>query len=309
MYICKRRDYHSINFITLIIISMKKSLLILGMFAIATLIGCQNKEEQKAREQKVQDSFAALMSAKDGEMEKMFKELNDVDVALAEVTNTYAGVSKVANTSGEISKDAKANIFSKIESIKSALAANKQKVANVNAKLKKANKQNTQLQSFVSNLESRIKEQEEQIQALNTELAKKNIQIDALTKNVNDLSNKNKQKDAQILKIEDEKNTAYFAVGTKKELIAKNLIDQKGGFIGIGKTSSFAHNANYENLTKIDIRNTQEIPLTGRKTKLISSHPSSSYSLEGDVKKPTSIRITNPEQFWKGSKCLVIMVD
>lgn len=288
---------------------MKRSLLVLGIFAIATLVGCNNKAEQKAREQKLQDSFASLMMAKDSEMEKLFQELNEVDAALTEITSTYAGVSKAANTTGEISKDTKANINSKIAEIKDILEQNKRKVANVSSQLKKTKNQNTQLQSFVTNLESRIKEQEEQIQALNKELAAKNQEIQTLNKNLSEQKNINKQKDAQILKIEDEKFTAYFAVGTKTELLAKNLIDRKGGFLWIGRSSVVANNANFENLTKIDIRNTQEIPLTGAKVKLVSPHPTDSYSLEGDPKKPTSIRITNPEQFWKSTRCMVIMVD
>jgi len=288
---------------------MKRSLLVLGIFVIATLVGCNNKAEQKAREQKLQDSFASLMMAKDSEMEKLFQELNEVDAALTEITSTYAGVSKAANTTGEISKDTKANINSKIAEIKDILEQNKRKVANVSSQLKKTKNQNTQLQSFVTNLESRIKEQEEQIQALNKELAAKNQEIQTLNKNLSEQKNINKQKDAQILKIEDEKFTAYFAVGTKTELLTKNLIDRKGGFLWIGRSSVVANNANFENLTKIDIRNTQEIPLTGAKIKLVSPHPTDSYSLEGDPKKPTSIRITNPEQFWKSTRCMVIMVD
>lgn len=288
---------------------MKKSLFIIGLFVIATLFSCKNDAEQKAREQKIHDSFAQLMSAKDTELQGLFQELNDIDSSLTQVTSTYASVSKVANTSGEISKDTKANIKDKISTINNILAESKKKVANVNSKMKKDNKENAQLKAFVKNLEARIQEQEEQIQALTAELAKKNIQIENLTKNVDELNTRTKQKDAQIMKIEDEKNVAYFVVGTKKELIAKGLVDRKGGFIGLGKSEVFANNADFSNLTKIDIRNTQEIPLTGKKIKIITSHSTSSYTLEGNPKMPSSIRITNPEQFWRGNKCLVIMVD
>ena len=70
-----------------------------------------------------------------------------------------------------------------------------------------------------------------------------------------------------------------------------------------------ADNTDFASLTKIDTRNTQEIPLTGKRIKIVTTHPDTSYSLEGDPKRPTSIRITNPDLFWKASKCLVIMVD
>ena len=89
----------------------------------------------------------------------------------------------------------------------------------------------------------------------------------------------------------------------------KNLVDKRGGFIGLGKAIVPADNTDFAALTKIDTRNTQEIPLTGKRIKIVTTHPDTSYSLEGDPARPTSIRITNPDLFWKASKCLVIMVD
>lgn len=287
---------------------MKKSLLFIGLLVIATMFGCQSEKEQLAREKQLQDSFAQIMLVKDAELEGLFMELNQIDSSLTEVTNRYTNVSKVANTSGEMSQDTKVSIKEKIETINNLLADNKRKIANVNSRMSKNNKENEQLKVFVKNLETRIKEQEEQIQALNAELAKKNVQIDNLNKNVADLNEKAKQRDAQIMKIEDEKNTAYFVIGTKRELMNKNIIDRKGGFIGIGKSSVLSTSADYSNFTKIDIRNTQEIALTGKKIEIITSHPSTSYSLEGDPKAPTSIRITNPEEFWRGNRCLIIRV-
>ena len=183
---------------------MKKSLLIIGLFAIVSFFGCQNEKEQQAREKQIHDSFAQLMSAKDGELESLFQELNDIDSSLNEVTNKYSKVSKVANSTGEISKDTKSRIKSNIETINNLLSENRRKIANVNAKMNKNNKENQQLKNFVQSLEARILEQEQQIQALNAELAKKNIQIDNLTKDVADLNSKTKNKDAQIMKIEDD---------------------------------------------------------------------------------------------------------
>ncbi|MEE1118964.1 MAG: hypothetical protein U0K90_03445, partial [Bacteroidales bacterium] len=133
--------------------------------------------------------------------------------------------------------------------------------------------------------------------------------IKSLEKDVASLKEVEKKKNKQIAEIQDEQNTAYFAIGTKKELRTKNIVDRKGGFIGIGKATVLANNSDFAAFTKIDTRNTQEIPLTGKKIKIVTPHAETSYSLEGDPKRPTSIRIINPDLFWKASKCLVIMVD
>lgn len=286
---------------------MRRKIIVICLICGA-LAAC-NGNKLKEREKQLQDSFASIQSAKDAEMETLFQQLNEIDASLGEVSQAYTDISQVANATNEVNKDAVSSIKTKISAIKSLIEAEKSKLAAVNASLSKQKRQNTQLKTFVTNLENRVKEQEQQLQTLNEELQKKNIKIEELTKNVADLKSETKNKDKKIMQIEDEKHAAYFTIGTKKELRAKNIVDKKGGFIGLGRADVLSNNADFASLTKIDTRNTQEIPLTGKGIKVVTPHPETSYSLEGDPKKPTSIRITNPDLFWKASKCLVIMVD
>ena len=286
---------------------MKKTLFIIGLSAIF-MAGCQNGEMQE-RERQLQDSFASVMSAKNAEMEAFFQQLNEIETSLNEVTSAYSDVVENATANGETSKDAVAGIKAKIANLGDILAADKAKLKSLNNQIYRANKQNKELKNFVASLESRIAEQESQIQALTKEIEKKNTTIKALEKDVATLKEADKKKNKQIAEIQDEQNTAYFAIGTKKELRTKNIVDRRGGFIGLGKSTVLANNSDFAAFTKIDTRNTQEIPLTGKRVKIVTPHAETSYSLEGDPKRPTSIRIINPDLFWKASKCLVIMVD
>ena len=265
------------------------------------MAGCQNGAMQE-REKQLQDSFASVMSAKNAELEAFFQQLNEIETSLNEVTSTYSDVVENVTANGETSKDAVAGIKAKIANLGDILAADKAKLKSLNNQIYRANKQNKEL-------ESRIAEQESQIQALTKEIEKKNTTIKALEKDVASLKEADKKKNKQIAEIQDEQNTAYFAIGTKKELRTKNIVDRRGGFIGLGKSTVLANNSDFAAFTKIDTRNTQEIPLTGKRIKIVTPHAESSYSLEGDPKRPTSIRIINPDLFWKASKCLVIMVD
>lgn len=272
------------------------------------MAGCQNGAMQE-REKQLQDSFASVMSAKNAELEAFFQQLNEIETSLNEITSTYSDVVADVNANGETSQAAVAGIKTKIANLGDILAADKAKLKSLNNQIYRANKQNKELQNFVASLESRIAEQEAQIQALTKELEKKNATIKSLEKDVASLKEVEKKKNKQIAEIQDEQNTAYFAIGTKKELRTKNIVDRKGGFIGLGKATVLANNSDFAAFTKIDTRNTQEIPLTGKKIKIVTPHAETSYSLEGDPKRPTSIRIINPDLFWKASKCLVIMVD
>ena len=94
-------------------------------------------------------------------------------------------------------------------------------------------------------------------------------------------------------------HTAWYVFGTKKEL-AENRILEKGDVL----KSNF--NRNY--FTKIDIRVDKEIKLYSKSAKILTSHPSSSYTLQRDASKQYILRITNPEVFWSTSKYLVVQV-
>ena len=79
--------------------------------------------------------------------------------------------------------------------------------------------------------------------------------------------------------------------------------------MGIGKRSAVSSDSDLQNYTKIDIRKVTEVKLSGKKIKILTSHPSGSYKLIGDAKKPTAIQINNPSEFWQKSKFLVIEID
>ena len=286
---------------------MKKALFIIGLSAIF-MAGCQNGALQE-REKQLQDSFASVMSAKNAELEAFFQQLNEIETSLNEITATYSDVVADANATGETSQVVVAGIKAKISKLGDILAEDKAKLKSLNSQIYRVNKQNSELKNFVASLESRIAEQEAQIQTLTKEIEKKNATIKSLEKDVAGLKEADKKKSKQLAEIQDEQNTAYFAIGTQKELRAKNIVDRRGGFIGLGKSTVLANNSDFAAFTKIDTRNTQEIPLTGKRIKIVTPHPETSYSLEGDPKRPTSIRIINPDLFWKASKCLVIMVD
>ena len=67
-------------------------------------------------------------------------------------------------------------------------------------------------------------------------------------------------------------------------------------------------NFNKSYFTKIDIRVEKEIKLYSKSAKILTMHPSSSYSLTTDAKDQYVLRITNPDIFWSTSNYLVIQV-
>lgn len=289
---------------------MKKLILALSVVAlIVSSCGKKELEDKIITQQKLQDSIHAVLQAKDAEIESLFQELNSIEESLSEVSSKYGNVNKLKDNTKEVSKDTRQRITSQIQDINEILSANKQKLANLNSRVNSEGGKSKQLNSFIEKLQTRITEQESQIQALTTELQEKKIVIENLNKNIDNLSKQNQVKDEQILKIEAEKNIAYYIIGTKKELLAEGIISSSGGFLGIGKKTKVDSDSDLSKYTKIDIRKVNEIPLNEEKIKILTIHPSSSYVFKGDDKKPSGIEIKNAHEFWGKSRFLVIILD
>lgn len=103
-------------------------------------------------------------------------------------------------------------------------------------------------------------------------------------------------------------NVAYYAFGTKKELVEKNVIEKEGGVLGMGKTIKMKKDFNRDYFMKIDIRQFNQLPLNTKKAKLVTIHPDNTYHWVGE-KTVESIVIDKPDEFWKTSKYLLIVVE
>lgn len=66
---------------------------------------------------------------------------------------------------------------------------------------------------------------------------------------------------------------------------------------------------NKEAFTKIDYTATNTITLDTKNVKLVSTHPSGTYKIDRQNDKVKGIQITDPENFWKASKYLVVITD
>ena len=178
------------------------------------------------------------------------------------------------------------------------------------AKLQKRARQGSiaaeQLKATIENLTAELEEKTRQIEILRAELSQKDVRITELDQTVTNLSEDvaelktESQERANTITSQDRQiHTAWYVFGTKKEL-AENRILEKGKVL----QSNF--NRNY--FTKIDIRVEKEIKLYSKSAKILTSHPSSSYTLERDASKQYVLRVVNPEVFWSTSKYLVIQV-
>ena len=203
----------------------------------------------------------------------------------------------------------KNQIAAQIKEIESLMAANKQKIANLQSKISADNKESTRLQELVSSQEKRIADQESQIAQLLTELENNKVIINKLNQDVTELTASNQQKDEYIKLQTAEANRAFYVVGTYDDLNEAGIVSKSGGFIGIGRRQGTNSEMPLDRFTQIDRTKVTTIPINMKRAVVVSKHPENSYELvmdENDSKQVSYLRILNPAKFWELTRFLVI---
>lgn len=290
---------------------MKKYLVIPVMFSLlfACLFGgqgCKNKEvemQQQAQLKSVRthDSLLALKSqGQDSTITAYIKSFNDIQDNLDSIKIK----AKIMTLSGSSEgRDKKAMIISDMKFISELMMKNKAELEKMKSKLANSGMKNVELEKMIAHLTEELTEKDADIAALSSKLAEANANLKSVMKKFDDSMQVINQQHQVIA----EQNTVYYAMGTTKELKNKGVIIKKGGVLGIGGTEALKSNTNTSYFTSADMYSLHTIQLFSKLDKIITSHPSGSYTVSGD-KKVDSLVITNPKLFWSESKYLVIVV-
>jgi len=285
---------------------MKK--LIFIALAIPFLFSCNNRKKEYEALQARYDSVLTLGFTKDTTILSYVETFNSIQKNLDSIKQAEMLITKSTATDGELQPDQKEQINRDINLIYEMLQKNKQAIAEMKSKLKKSNAKVTALEQMVDRMTRQIEEKDGEIAQLRDQLEKMNIQIEILNTNVENLSAESQAKSQTISEQTDALNTAYYVLGTRKELQSENIITREGGFVGIGKNNKLKDDFNRDYFTRVDITKLRSIPVLKKKATIITSHPSQSYRIYGD-KSVDSIVIKNARDFWSTSKYLVIIVE
>jgi hypothetical protein len=161
-------------------------------------------------------------------------------------------------------------------------------------------------------MNGQLMQKDAELADLNTRLASLNLQVAQLITDVDTLTAENQRVNQTLNETKTALHAAYFVVGGRKDLEKSKVIDHKGGLLGIGTTKKLNENADPSQFTQIDYTQTTTIPVNGQNVRLVTSHPTDSYSLEKDgtnSKKVKNVVINDPDKFWRSSKYLVVMKD
>ncbi|MGP1560231.1 MAG: hypothetical protein ACTTHY_07375 [Prevotella intermedia] len=301
---------------------MKKLLIYAACGAMALASCNQNKSINPAEIQN--DSLRAIINARDNEVNDMMATMNQIQQGFAEIN---AAENRVTLAKEGERADKATQIKENIQFITQRMQENRELIKKLQQQLQETGFKGEEMKKTLVQLTAQLAQKDNELKVLRAELASKNIHIKELDQTISglntDVSNlktdkanltaakqtletekanlqtESKQKSETISTQDMQLNTGWYVFGTKRELREQRILAD-------GKVLQGSFNKNY--FTKIDIRSTREVKLYSKSAKLLTAHPSSSYSLTKDAAGQYVLRINDPQTFWSTSKYLVVQV-
>ena len=280
-----------------------KKLTILSVLALAFAFTSCDFETQAFKDMRYQrDSIQHLQQTQLDELLGYMDIVQEVDSSFEAIRESQNMLSMVSYEEGK--QGVKQRVQENIYMISNLLAENNAKIAELEERLNESDLKNTKFQKTINRLKKDLKAKNAEIAKLYKDLESKNFKIDSLLvenqivgQRAAELTALSEAQLAQLTAQDAALHTAYFFMGTRKELKANdiNVKDKDSGY----RTSLF---------TPIDIRTFDRLATDSKSAKILTKHPEGSYELVRDAEKKYTLIIKNPENFWNASKYLIIQI-
>jgi regulator of replication initiation timing len=285
----------------------------LAIVATTALVAAACDNGRAAREDSlrvVQSQQLQLMSQLSAQKDSLTKVVLDADEFIAKIDSKVSSVKGVRAKPVKGRKDLESPIQQQIQNRKEMLAR-------VDALVKRA-KQTADELAAAKERESELKGENVRLQGENEQLRS---QLDENQKMVAQFSETIERQAGQITTLETEIKTvgarlytAYYIIGTEKELLAKGVVVREGGanllIKRFGRTLQQARKLNPDLFTQIDQRETQHIvvPDSTKRYRLVSRQNLDHADVQDrdGVTFRGNLKITDINGFWGPTRYLIL---
>mgnify|MGYP005812819611 FL=1 len=291
---------------------MKKSallLLLLPMFMWQCTPGPSKTELLREK-----DSLLLATAEKEIMINRFIENLGEIEENLR-IIKEKENIISIQAEQGDVKGHAGEQINQDIQLIYELMLKNKERIQELEKQAKSAGANNTKLNKLIANMELQLKEQAEQILVLQEQLAERDVIIGNLSQeliglsySMDSLHQVSEATRAQLNQTTDEKNTAWYAVGTRSELKSRSIIT-RDGFLFFGDTKVLKQDFDKQYFNKVDIRTVSEFPLYASKVKVLTSHPEGSFELANGQEGTLVLYVKDADAFWSISKYLVVQTN
>ncbi|XOV93840.1 MAG: hypothetical protein ACFHWX_03825 [Bacteroidota bacterium] len=293
--------------------NFKNQYILISAIALTFFLSSCDIEKRKELQAKA-DQLAMELHARDSAFNEIMDLMTKVESQIEKIKERE---NLIANRSTEdFVNDSSNGLVEDIDIINELIETTNNQVKSLSAKLNKANIEIGSFKMRINKLSQELDERKNAIASLEEKLSIKEnriIELDSEVKNLItrvNLMDETIQNQNEIISSNDKSlHQAFYVVNTEKNLLNEGLIIKEGGFLGIGKTTEIQENISPEKFEKIDIRQTSRFYVNSNKVNLVTEHPKGSYEVVTDENEVVQyIDVTNPDEFWKISKYLVISI-
>jgi hypothetical protein len=276
------------------------------LFALIAFASCKSDTSNTKENQEIVRlrneirNLELAQAEKDALINESLDLFNEIQENIARIQNKEVEIRLMAE-GGKNNTNQREWMLQELQKIQILREENARKIKSLNTQIQGKENQIGQLHQMTENLQERIVAQDELILTLRNILVNQDEEysklFDAYMEQA-DLAEKSRK----------ELSRAFYVYGSLDELKKNNVVVQTKGFIGMGKKSSSKDGFNEDYFTPIDKFEKKNIQIIGKKIQIISDHPSSSFTIIDNGNNKT-ISISNPYEFWKISKYLVVVVE
>lgn len=299
---------------------MKSYFWIVIALTASLMFGCNgDKIEQLENQNK---ALSAQRSTQDSLLNDFIATFNQIESNLDLIKEKQSLIS-VQSGDAELASSSRERIIEDVQMINELLAQNENMIQELTAKSEGDALKMKELNRLVSRLRRQMTSRDEEIVSLKEELTGLNFTVESLGGRLDSMQMQNfelarvtdeqsrqiQQRDtmlssqaATITNQEDKLNTAYYIVGTAKDLKNANIL---------AGSKKLSKDLDLSLFTQVDIRETNSVPLDSKKAKIVSIHPEGSYTLANaeESKMLEKLEITDPDKFWRTSRYLVVVTN
>ena len=303
----------------------------LMLAAVVVLAACDTQAKQQLRVLAHADSLRtdSLVGIKNDLLSEVMTStqfVNDLNTQMSKLkTRTPAKLATTLTRESDMGaiKEQRAAVLARIHEIVARLDSSEARVASLRARAVKLSKHDSTLVAQVAQFEKTIGDLRQQVEQQKADyeatIAKQNQQIASLSSRVDTMTRENVRLAGEKTALNDtvttltsEKNTAYFVIGTKDELIKEGVLVEEGHkrLLLVGSRSvAPARDLDPSKFTRIDRLHDRTINFpAGDYTILSRQNPAFASPFAGkDGKISGGLRIDQPEKFWEPSKFLIIV--
>jgi hypothetical protein len=301
------------------------------LVAAVLLAACDTKAKDQLRTLAHTDSLRtdSLMSIKNELLNEVLTStqfVNDLNTEVSKLKSRKpAKLATQLSRESDINavKEERANVVARIRELVARLDSSEARVASLRARAAKLSTHDSTIVAQVAAYEKTIADLRQQVDQQKTEyeatIARQNTQIAALSSKVDTVTKENVRLTGERAALTDtvselttERNTAYYVIGTKDELIKSGVLVEEGRkrfMIVGGRPVAPARELDPAKFTRIDRLRDRVINFPAGDYTIFSRHNptfASPFSSR-DGKLSGGIRIDQPEKFWESSKFLIIV--